>query len=187
MNRRIRCWSRFTCCRSGALFAGGLFASHFIGVSQESFWKGALYYGPNNHILEEMEHVPEAVKIIPMLLLAGGFAVAWFGYIHDIGAPARWVRANSLLYNFVSHKWYFDELYDAIFVKPAFFIGRLFWRGGDMGIIDRFGPRRYFRRRCGRDTAGRESADGLHLPLCLRHADRRHRAHNLVSRRRGVQ
>ena len=124
----------------GALFAGGLFASHFIGASQEEFFKGALYYGPNNHILEEMEHVPEAVKIIPMLLLAGGFAVAWFGYIHDLSAPSRWARVNPMLYKFVSHKWYFDELYDHMFVKPAFWIGRLFWRGGDMGIIDRFGP-----------------------------------------------
>ena len=124
----------------GALFAGGLFASHFIGASQEEFFKGALYYGPDNHILEEMEHVPEAVKIIPMLLLAGGFAVAWFGYIYDVSAPARWMRVNPTLYRFVFHKWYFDELYDYIFVKPAFWIGRLFWRGGDMGIIDRFGP-----------------------------------------------
>jgi NADH-quinone oxidoreductase subunit L len=124
----------------GALFAGGLFASHFIGADQAGFWKGAIFYGPNNHILEEMEHVPEIVKIIPMLLLLGGFAVAWFGYIYDLAAPGRWARQNPMLYDFVSHKWYFDELYNAIFVKPAFAIGRLFWRRGDQGIIDRYGP-----------------------------------------------
>ena len=124
----------------GALLAGGLFTSHFIGADQAGFWKGALYYGPNNHILEDMEHVPEFVKILPMLLLAAGFAVAWFGYVYDPAAPGRWARANPLVYNFVSHKWYFDELYDLLFVRPAFRIGRLFWHGGDQGIIDRFGP-----------------------------------------------
>ena len=124
----------------GALFAGMAFASHFIGENQAEFWKGAIYYGPNNHILENMEKVPALVKIIPMLLLAGGFAVAWFGYIYDLGAPARWVRTNPGFYKFLWHKWYFDELYDLIFVKPAFRIGRLFWKGGDVGIIDKYGP-----------------------------------------------
>ena len=124
----------------GALFAGGLFASHFIGVDQAAFWKGSLYYGPGNHILEDMEHVPEVVKIVPMLMLAGGFAVAWVGYIYNPAVPARLVRLFPRVYDFLSHKWYFDELYDFLFVKPAFRIGRLFWHGGDQGIIDRYGP-----------------------------------------------
>ena len=125
---------------AGALFVGMLFASHFIGDKQAAFWKGALYYGPNNHVLEDMEKVPFVVKQLPLVMLIGGFAVAWYGYMRDLGAPLRWARQNPLIYNFLSHKWYFDELYDMIFVKPAFAIGRLFWRGGDMGIIDRFGP-----------------------------------------------
>jgi NADH-quinone oxidoreductase subunit L len=124
----------------GALLAGGVFAGHFIGEHQAAFWKGAIYYGPDNHILEDMEHVPLLVKVVPMLMLLGGFLVAMFGYIVDTSAPARWARGNPMIYNFLSHKWYFDELYGAIFVKPAFLVGRLFWRGGDMGIIDRFGP-----------------------------------------------
>ena len=124
----------------GALFAGMLLASHFIGDQQAAFWKGALYYAPTNHILEDMEKVPFLIKQLPLLMLVAGFALAWFGYIYDLGAPVRWARGNPIIYNFLSHKWYFDELYDMIFVKPAFMIGRLFWRGGDMGIIDRFGP-----------------------------------------------
>ncbi len=124
----------------GALFAGMLFASHFIGDHQAAFWKGSLFYGPNNHILEEMETVPFVVRQLPLVMLLGGFGLAWFGYVHDLAAPARWVRGNPAVYSFLSHKWYFDELYDWIFVKPAFFIGRLFWRGGDQGVIDRFGP-----------------------------------------------
>jgi len=125
---------------AGALLAGVLFAPHFIGDQQAAFWKGAIYYAPTNHILEDMEKTPFLVKQLPLLMLIGGFAIAWFGYIYDPSAPGRWARGNPILYNFLSHKWYFDELYDMIFVKPAFMIGRLFWRGGDMGIIDRFGP-----------------------------------------------
>ena len=124
----------------GALLAGLAFSSHFIGDAQSEFWKGAIYYGPNNHILHDMEEVPVAVKWLPMLLLAAGFLVAGYGYVLKPEAPAGWARANPLIYQFLLNKWYFDELYDAIFVKPAFWIGRLFWHRGDQGIIDRFGP-----------------------------------------------
>ena len=124
----------------GALFAGAIFASRFIGDQQGAFWKGALFYGPDNHILEDMEHVPFLVKLLPMLMLLGGFLIAAYGYLVNTAAPAVWARMLGPVYDFVSHKWYFDELYELIFVRPAFWIGRLFWRGGDMGIIDRFGP-----------------------------------------------
>jgi NADH-quinone oxidoreductase subunit L len=124
----------------GALLAGLVFASHFIGESQAEFWKGAIYYGPDNHILHDMEEVPFGVKWLPMILLAGGFLVAVYGYIVNPLAPPSWARANPLIYNFLLNKWYFDELYDFLFVKPAFWIGRLFWHQGDQGIIDRYGP-----------------------------------------------
>jgi NADH-quinone oxidoreductase subunit L len=124
----------------GALFAGVLFSSHFIGEHQAEFWQGAIYYGPNNHILEDMEKIPFLIKQLPTLMLALGFALAWYGYIRNQKAPAGWAKQNPIIYDFLSHKWYFDELYDMIFVKPAFMIGRLFWKRGDVGIIDRFGP-----------------------------------------------
>jgi NADH-quinone oxidoreductase subunit L len=124
----------------GAIFAGLLFKGSFIGAGQAAFWKGALYYGPNNHILETMEEVPFFVKAAPMVMLLGGFLIAWYGYIRDTAAPSRWAKGNPILYQFLWHKWYFDELYDALFVKPAFRLGRLLWRGGDVGVIDRFGP-----------------------------------------------
>ena len=124
----------------GALFAGILFSGSFIGAHQADFWKGAIYYGPNNHILEDMEKVPFLIKQLPTLMLAAGFALAWYGYIRDQKAPAGWAKQNKIIYDFLSHKWYFDELYDMIFVKPAFMIGRLFWKRGDVGIIDRYGP-----------------------------------------------
>ena len=124
----------------GALLAGLVFASHFIGESQAEFWKGAIYYGPDNHILHDMEEVPFGVKWLPMVLLATGFLVAVYGYIVNPLAPVAWARTNPFLYKFLLNKWYFDELYDFLFVKPAFWIGRLFWRQGDQGIIDRYGP-----------------------------------------------
>ena len=124
----------------GALLAGVLFASHFIGEAQGEFWKGSLLYGPGNRILDDMEHVPFLVSALPTVLLLGGFLVAGYGYVVNPAAPAAWARLLGPVYTFVAHKWYFDELYDLVFVRPAFFIGRLFWRGGDVGIIDRFGP-----------------------------------------------
>ena len=124
----------------GALFAGVLFAAHFIGDEQGAFWKGSVLYGPNNHILEEMEHVPLLVRYLPTLMLLGGFLVAAYGYLVNTAAPAAWARGLGPIYTFVAHKWYFDELYDAVFVRPAFWIGRVFWRRGDVGIIDRYGP-----------------------------------------------
>jgi NADH-quinone oxidoreductase subunit L len=123
----------------GALFAGVVFKGLFIGPETE-FWKGALFYGPNNHILEEMEHVPRLVSLLPSVMMVGGFLVALFAYILRPAAPAAWARSNPILYKFLLNKWYFDELYDFLFVRPAFFVGRLFWHRGDQGIIDRFGP-----------------------------------------------
>jgi NADH-quinone oxidoreductase subunit L len=69
-----------------------------------------------------------------------GFAGAYLAYIARPDIPAKFVATFGALHNFVFRKWYFDELYDAIFVKPAFAFGRLFWKAGDIGIIDRFGP-----------------------------------------------
>jgi NADH-quinone oxidoreductase subunit L len=124
----------------GAIFAGLAFKDVFIGAAASEFWKGALYYGPNNHILHEMHSIPEFVGSLPFLMMAGGFLLAAYVYIMAPGTAERWAASHPLLYKFLLNKWYFDELYDLIFVQPAFFIGRLFWKGGDQNIIDRLGP-----------------------------------------------
>ena len=124
----------------GALFAGLLFHHMFIGEGREAFWGEALVYGPANHIFDEMERVPWFVSLLPTLMFALGLAVAYFVYLVRPGTAARWAAANKPLYAFLLNKWYFDELYDLVFVRPAFWLGRLFWRGGDQAIIDRFGP-----------------------------------------------
>jgi NADH-quinone oxidoreductase subunit L len=124
----------------GALIAGFIFHDYFIGEKYNEFWKGALATGPENHILEEMHHVPGWVPFLPTLMMALGFVLAWYMYIIDAKQPAKLAADHPILYRFLLNKWYFDELYDAIFVRPAMAIGRFFWRMGDQKIIDGLGP-----------------------------------------------
>ncbi len=90
-------------------------------------------------------------------------------------------RANPLLYRFLLNKWYFDELYDFLFVRPAFWIGRVFWKGGDGFIIDGFGPDGISARVLDVTRSVVRLQTRLHLPLRLRDAARRRRARDLVS------
>ena len=124
----------------GALFAGLAFASSFIGHGADEFWKKAIYTGPNNHILHAMHEIPAAVGFVPFIMMAGGFLLALYVYVLAPGTAKRIADSNPLLYKFLLNKWYFDELYDLIFVRPAFWLGRLFWKGGDGRIIDGLGP-----------------------------------------------
>jgi NADH-quinone oxidoreductase subunit L len=124
----------------GALVAGLVFKHYFIGEGATDFWKSSLFYGPANHILEAMEHVPALVSLGPTFMMVGGFFVALYLYILAPGTAQKWADAMPGLYRFLLNKWYFDELYDRIFVRPAFWLGNLFWKGGDQNVIDRLGP-----------------------------------------------
>ena len=124
----------------GALFAGLFFEHAFIGEGVEAFFKESLGFGADNHILHEMHSVPALVKWLPFLMLAGGFVVAYLMYLRYPGTAASLAKSNPFLYKFLLNKWYFDELYVLIFTRPAFWLGRLFWKGGDGRIIDGLGP-----------------------------------------------
>jgi len=124
----------------GAVVAGVAFRYWFIGGGVEGFWKHALFVGADNKILEDMEHVPALVSFLPTLMMLIGLAVAYYMYMVDRAAPKALADANPALYRFLLNKWYFDELYDFLFVRPAFRIGRAFWKGGDGAIIDGLGP-----------------------------------------------
>jgi NADH-quinone oxidoreductase subunit L len=124
----------------GALFAGVVFSHDFIGKGWDGFWKGALYLGPDNHILEAREDIPAFARQLPTLMMAFGSLIAVLFYVLAPSLPAWLARIFRPLYEFLLNKWYFDELYDFIFVRPAFWLGRLFWEGGDGAIIDRLGP-----------------------------------------------
>ncbi len=125
---------------AGALFAGLLFKDAFIGDQAAAFWKQSLFYAQNNKVLEDMHHVPAFVALIATyMMLIGLIIAAWF-YVFSPDVPARLAQQHRPAYLFLLNKWYFDELYDLIFVRPAFWLGRLFWKGGDGRMIDGLGP-----------------------------------------------
>ncbi|MBW0144928.1 NADH-quinone oxidoreductase subunit L [Sphingomicrobium clamense] len=123
----------------GAIFAGFAFYYPFFGTEEGAeFWAGSLVH--NAELVEAAHHVPMWVKLTPGAVMLIGLAIAWNNYIRNPDLPRRFVAMFSGLHTFLMHKWYFDELYDAIFVKPAMAIGRFFWKRGDEQTIDRFGP-----------------------------------------------
>ena len=124
---------------TGAVAAGFAFQHSFIDpTSGETFWRGAIAF--NEHLYHAAHQVPVLIKLAATIVMLLGLWGAWLAYIRDPGIPARFTETFRLLYRFVFNKWYFDELYDLLFVKPAFALGRLFWKAGDEGFIDRFGP-----------------------------------------------
>ncbi len=120
----------------GAVVAGLAFQDAFIGEGYAAFWGKALGAGPDNHILHAIHEVPEWVRWAPFLAMGTGFGLAWLYYIQAAWLPGATARALRPLYLFLLNKWYFDELYDWLFVRPAKWIGRALWKGGDMGLID---------------------------------------------------
>ncbi|MEX1084060.1 MAG: NADH-quinone oxidoreductase subunit L, partial [Xanthobacteraceae bacterium] len=125
---------------TGSIFAGYPFADIFSGNGVQEFFRGSLKFAAGNRILEELHHVPLAVALLPTAMMVMGFTVAWHFYIQRPDIPARLAERQDLLYRFLLNKWYFDELYDFIFVRPALWLGRLLWKGGDGWLIDGFGP-----------------------------------------------
>jgi NADH-quinone oxidoreductase subunit L len=124
----------------GAVFAGFVFHTPFLeGKSGADFWANSTLYF-NEHLMHAMHEVPLWVKLASTVAMLTGLFVAWMMYIRSSTAPTTVANSFRPLYNFFYNKWYFDELYNLIFVKPAFWFGRLFWKQGDVGIIDRFGP-----------------------------------------------
>ena len=123
----------------GAVFAGFLFHDQFIGSEVGiEFWKNALAF--DSHLMHAAHEVPTWVKFGPFTVMLTGLVIAWLSYIKFTDWPQRFVATFGALYQFLLNKWYFDELYHFLFVKPAFAIGRFFWKFGDVGFIDRFGP-----------------------------------------------
>jgi NADH:ubiquinone oxidoreductase subunit 5 (chain L)/Multisubunit Na+/H+ antiporter, MnhA subunit len=122
----------------GALLAGW-FGLTLI-APDGGFWRGAIFTAPANTVLEDMETVPLTVKLAPFAALLLGLGLAWLFYVAVPSLPGRLVATLRPVYTFLVHKWYFDELYDALFVRPALVFGRALWRGFDLGVIDRFGP-----------------------------------------------
>lgn len=124
----------------GAVFAGIAFHDGFIGHHWKEFWGNSILILENHKAMDEAHNVPFLVKVGPIIVGVIGIAIAWLAYIRDTSLPVAAAKQHRMLYQFLLNKWYFDELYDRVFVRPSFWLGRLFWKGGDGKIIDGLGP-----------------------------------------------
>src|SRR5690349_3659833 len=123
---------------AGSILAGFPFKELFAGHGVEEFFRESVKMNP--HIIEDMHRIPETIAFLPTLMMAAGFLVSWLFYIRRPYLPVELAKEQPLLYQFLLNKWYFDELYDLIFVRPTKSIGRFLWKEGDGTIIDGFGP-----------------------------------------------
>ncbi|TGD42162.1 NADH-quinone oxidoreductase subunit L [Pseudotabrizicola sediminis] len=98
--------------------------------------KGAIFIGPENTVLHDAHYVPKWVKVSPFIAMVLGFALSWLFYIKNPSLPGRLAANQRPLYLFLLNKWYFDELYDWVFVRPAKWLGGFLWKRGDGAVID---------------------------------------------------
>jgi NADH-quinone oxidoreductase subunit L len=119
----------------GAVFAGAAFTHYFIGEGAHEFWRMSLVVngGKEGELPLWVEFGPLAVTVI-------GFLIAYYYYILHPKLAAAIQARQGMLYLFFYNKWYFDELYDLIFVRPALKLGRFLWKRGDGTVIDGLGP-----------------------------------------------
>ncbi|MBR1128008.1 NADH-quinone oxidoreductase subunit L [Bradyrhizobium iriomotense] len=122
----------------GSIVAGFPFKELFAGHGVEEFFRESVKMNP--HIIEEMHHIPETIAFLPTVMMVLGFLVSYLFYIRRPYLPVELAKTQPMLYQFLLNKWYFDELYDVIFVRPAKWIGYQLWKKGDGFIIDGFGP-----------------------------------------------
>ncbi|NOJ42651.1 NADH-quinone oxidoreductase subunit L [Bradyrhizobium australiense] len=123
---------------AGSILAGFPFREVFAGHGVEEFFRESLKMHP--HIIDEMHHIPQTIAFLPTVMMVLGFLVSWLFYIRRPYLPVELAGQHQMLYQFLLNKWYFDELYEIIFVRPAKWLGRFLWKKGDGFVIDGFGP-----------------------------------------------
>jgi NADH-quinone oxidoreductase subunit L len=119
----------------GATFAGMAFAPHFIGEGAQAFWRASVFVAGGKE-----GELPMWVELAPLTVTILGFLVAFYYYILHPELPRKLADRKGMLYLFLYNKWYFDELYDFLFVRPAMKLGRFLWKRGDGTVIDGLGP-----------------------------------------------
>ncbi len=124
----------------GSLAAGYPVLAIFTGHGADGIFHDALRLVTADRLYEETEKLPLLVTLSPTVMMIGGFLVAWYFYIRRPDLPKELARQQPVLYQFLLNKWYFDEIYDTLIVRPLMWLGRLLWKGGDGFIIDGFGP-----------------------------------------------
>jgi NADH-quinone oxidoreductase subunit L len=125
---------------AGAVLAGFVAYPWFVGEGWEHFWGQAIAVHATEHILHAMHEAPEWAGLLPLVCGIAGIALSYVYYVVRPDLPGKTVAMFKPLYTFFYNKWYFDELYEAVFVQPSLAIGRLFWKKGDGAIIDGLGP-----------------------------------------------
>jgi NADH-quinone oxidoreductase subunit L len=120
----------------GAITTGFVFAPYFIGDNATAFWNGAIFNLPAKHMMEALHHAPHWVPTVAKAVAISGIALAVVVYGFMPQLPGRVAAAAPRAYQFLLNKWYFDELYDRIFVQPARRLAVQFWQVGDVRIID---------------------------------------------------
>src|SRR5579863_3888907 len=121
---------------AGAIFAGWAFDEFFVGADRAAFWKAAILVLPADDALGRIEHNPVFIDYLPLIAGLVGIALAYLCYIVRPGIPAAVTTQFRALYLFLLNKWYFDELYDRVFVRSAFGLGDGLWKTGDGMIVD---------------------------------------------------
>jgi NADH-quinone oxidoreductase subunit L len=144
----------------GAIVMGKLGFDSFVGEGAAAFWRDTILVLPDHAALKDAHHVPLWVKLLPLVVAVGGIIVAYIFYMFRPALPGWLAGRFAGLYTFLVNKWYFDAIYDRVFVRPANAIGLGFWKSGDGAVIDGIGPdglaaaTRQLARRAGRLQSG---------------------------------
>ena len=121
---------------AGAVLAGFVFNHQLVGEQWQAFWGASIHNGPANHVIHDMHALPGWVGLAPSVVGIAGIALAYLLYMGMPRVPAQLAERFAPLYRFLLNKWYFDELYDRIFVRPTLALARGLWQVGDAKIID---------------------------------------------------
>ncbi|GBQ72442.1 NADH-quinone oxidoreductase chain L [Ameyamaea chiangmaiensis NBRC 103196] len=120
----------------GAVLAGVLLDRFYIGTAQAQFWQGSIVNGAGAAVMNRMEEVPGLIALAPSIAGLLGIAVAYLAYMARPELPASLARSLRPVYLFLLNKWYFDELYDVLFVRPYRALARILWKGADEGVVE---------------------------------------------------
>jgi NADH-quinone oxidoreductase subunit L len=118
----------------GAIFVGGIFAHNFIGADEKAFWNGSIINLPG--ILQALDHIPVGIDVLPTIFALLGVLSAFVMYILKPELPAVMAERFGFVYRLLLNKYYVDEAYDVVFVRPYRALARMIWHVGDEDIID---------------------------------------------------
>ena len=121
-----------------SILVGVIFYDIFLGKKAEYFFSQSLFISPDNTVFYDLHYIPKWAKLTPFLAMIAGLVLALYFYVIKPKLPQIFSNNQKILYRFLLNKWYFDELYNFLFVKSSRWLGTFFWKTGDERIIDGF-------------------------------------------------